>query len=56
MITTPDLAWSFHIFADAASWEAILAHFDLNRTPEADFTLDGHRYGEIFDVIVEVTK
>ncbi len=45
VITTPGLARSFHCFADAAAWEAILAHFDLHRLPAADFTVGGHDYG-----------
>jgi hypothetical protein len=45
VITTPHLARSFHLFADADAWQAILAHFDLARLPEAEFTLGDRRYG-----------
>jgi predicted ATPase/DNA-binding SARP family transcriptional activator len=45
VITTANLARSFHVFADGPAWEAILAHFDLHRLPAADFTVGEHRYG-----------
>jgi len=44
-LTTPRLAFSFMPFADAEFWEMVAAYADLARVEEADFTVEGHRYG-----------
>lgn len=42
---TPGLACSFIACHQPDFWQFIFAFADLHRLPEADFTLDGHRYG-----------
>ncbi|MCI0646191.1 MAG: ATP-binding protein [Chloroflexi bacterium] len=44
-LTTPGLAYTFFPCADPDFWVELLAYADLARQPEADFTVDGRRYG-----------
>ncbi|HET7479815.1 MAG TPA: AAA family ATPase [Rubrobacteraceae bacterium] len=44
-LTTPHLAFTFFPTADPDFWAPAFAYFDLARTPEADFEVDGHHYG-----------
>lgn len=43
--THPKLAWNFMVTAEPAYYEPHFTSFHLWRTPEADFEIDGHRYG-----------
>lgn len=42
---TPGLACSFIVCHQPDFWQFIFAFADIHRLPEADFTLDDHRYG-----------
>jgi hypothetical protein len=44
-LTTPRLAWSFAIVAEPERWAPMFAPIRFPRAPEADFVVDGHRYG-----------
>ena len=44
-LTTPDLAFTFLPCADAEFWAALCAYAELERLPEADYEVGGHRYG-----------
>jgi hypothetical protein len=44
-LTTPGLAFTFIPCADPDFWAPIFAYADLERLPEADFEIDGCRYG-----------
>ena len=44
-LTTPDLAFSFLPCADADFWTPFCAYAELERLPEADYEVGGHRYG-----------
>ena len=44
-LTTPRLAFSFLVCADAEFWAPAMAYFDLARIPEADYAVGGRRYG-----------
>jgi hypothetical protein len=44
-LTTPGLAFTFIPCADPDFWAPIFAYADLERLPEADFEIDGRRYG-----------
>jgi hypothetical protein len=43
-LTTPRLAWSFPIVAEAPRWEPLFTSIRFPRTPEADFEVDGRAY------------
>jgi transcriptional regulator with XRE-family HTH domain len=45
MLTTPGLAYSFHVWVNADQWIATGNRVFIRRLPEADFTLGMHRYG-----------
>lgn len=42
---TPRLAWDAHVVADPDYWGAWFAHIDYQRAEEADFDVDGRRFG-----------
>jgi hypothetical protein len=44
-VTNPNLAWSFAPYLDVEVWQTRYAHIDFQRSPEADFTVDGQHYG-----------
>jgi hypothetical protein len=44
-LTTPELGFSFLPCADAAFWTPFCAYAELERIPEADFEVDGRRFG-----------
>ena len=44
-LTTPGLAFTFFPCANPDFWMAILSYAELTRYPEADFEVDGKRYG-----------
>jgi hypothetical protein len=44
-LTTPGLACTFFACADPDFWLPIFTYAELERTPEADFTVDGRTYG-----------
>jgi hypothetical protein len=44
-LTTPNLAFTFFPCADPEFWAAILGYAELTRYPEADFEVEGKRYG-----------
>jgi len=44
-LTTPGLAFTFFPCADPDFWIAILSYAELTRLPDADFEVDGKRYG-----------
>ena len=44
-VTTPHLAFSFFPCASPQWWEDSFAYADIQRLPQADFELEGHRYG-----------
>jgi hypothetical protein len=44
-LTTPGLAWSFPVVADPDARERHFAAVGFARAPEADFEVDGRRYG-----------
>jgi hypothetical protein len=44
-LTTPGLAFTFFPTADPEFWSAVLTYADLQRLPEADFTVGGRSYG-----------
>jgi hypothetical protein len=44
-LTNPRLAWSFLAIADPDYWRPAFSYLNLRRSPEADFTLGGRRYG-----------
>jgi hypothetical protein len=44
-LTTPGLAFTFFPCADPDFWAPMFAYADLARIPEADFEVDGWRYG-----------
>ena len=44
-LTMPRLTYSFFPCADPDSWASLLAYADLERIPEADFTVGERRYG-----------
>lgn len=43
--THPKLAWNFMVTANPTYYEPHFTSFHLWRTPEADFEIDGYRYG-----------
>lgn len=44
-LTTPRVAWSFQTFADPDYWHPTMSYINVQRSPEADFTVEGRRYG-----------
>ena len=44
-LTTPRLAFSFMLFANAEFWEMVAAYADMMRVEEADFIIDARTYG-----------
>ena len=44
-LTNPRLAWSFLSIADPDYWRPAFSYLNLRRSPEADFTVGGQRYG-----------
>ncbi|MCC9076438.1 ATP-binding protein [Litorilinea aerophila] len=44
-LTTPGLAVTFFLAADADFWQMLLAYANIQRLPQVDFTVGGHRYG-----------
>ena len=44
-LTTPGLAFTFFPCADPDFWTAILGYAELTRLPDADFDVNGKRYG-----------
>ncbi len=44
-LTTPNLAWTFCCTADPPSWEGLFTYINFCRVAEADFEVDGRRYG-----------
>lgn len=44
-LTTPALAFTFFSCAEPDFWQPILSYADLQRLPEADYEVDGRRYG-----------
>jgi hypothetical protein len=44
-LSTPRLAYTFFPCAHADFWVPMLTYANLDRLPEADFDVDGHRYG-----------
>jgi hypothetical protein len=44
-LVTPGLAFTFFPTADPDFWAPAFAYFDLTRLPQADFEVDGRRYG-----------
>jgi hypothetical protein len=44
-LSTPGLAYTFLPCANADFWAPVFTYADLHRIPEADFTINGHRYG-----------
>ncbi len=44
-LSTPGLAYTYFPCADSEFWAPFFAYGDLTRTPEADFEVDGRRYG-----------
>ncbi|HRF46514.1 MAG TPA: ATP-binding protein [Anaerolineales bacterium] len=44
-LTTPQLAYHFFACAQPDLWATVFAYADLARLPEADFTIDGRRFG-----------
>jgi hypothetical protein len=44
-LSTRRLAYSFVYYADPGLWADICAYADVHRLAEADFTMDGRRYG-----------
>ena len=44
-LVTPSLAFTFFPCAEPDFWTAILSYAELTRLPEADFEVDGKRYG-----------
>src|SRR5688572_26659941 len=44
-LTTPGLAFTFFPCAEPDFWTAILSYAELTRLPDADFEVDGKRYG-----------
>lgn len=44
-LATPQLAFTFIPCADPDFWTPVFAYADLARLPEADFVVDGRRYG-----------
>lgn len=45
LLNSPQVAYSFHVFAEPESWAPALEQVRFRRLPEADFGLDGRRYG-----------
>lgn len=45
LLTTPGLAYSFHVFAEPDLWRPAMDQVLIQRLPEADFTVGGRRYG-----------
>ena len=43
-LTTPRLAWSFPVVADAEHWEPLFTSIRFPRSAEADFEVGGHHY------------
>jgi hypothetical protein len=43
-LTTPRLAWSFPVVAEAERWAPLFHSIRFPRIPEADFDVGGHRY------------
>jgi hypothetical protein len=48
VLQTPGLAASFHVFADPEAWRPATEQVRFVRQPEADFSVDGRRYGIYF--------
>jgi len=44
-LTTPGLAFSFFPTAEPQFWAPMFSHVDLPRLPQADFSVDGRRFG-----------
>ena len=44
-LTTPGLAWAFPMGADPDFWAPMFIYLDFRRVPEADFEVEGRRYG-----------
>lgn len=44
-LTSAGLAFTFFPCADPAAWAVLCAYSDLERLPDADFAVGGHRYG-----------
>jgi len=44
-LITPGLAFTFVPLADVEFWRMAFEYSDMERLPEADFTVGGHRYG-----------
>jgi hypothetical protein len=44
-LSTPGLAFTFFPTADPDFWKDVLTYADLHRIPEADYTVDGKKYG-----------
>ncbi|MDX1520655.1 MAG: AAA family ATPase [Anaerolineae bacterium] len=44
-LTYPKLAWSFAAYADPDYWQPLYSYVNFQRSAEADFEIDGRRYG-----------
>lgn len=44
-ISNPKMSWTFAAVADAQQWQEMFGYFNFAYTGEADFVVDGHRYG-----------
>ncbi|TVR19948.1 MAG: ATP-binding protein [Nitriliruptor sp.] len=44
-LTTPNLAWDYLTMHEPDAWDDFFALADLHRVPEADFEVEGRRYG-----------
>lgn len=43
-LTTPGLAWTFVIFADAEYWRPVMSYINFRRATVADFTVEDRTY------------
>lgn len=48
VLRAPGLAASFHVFADPEAWRPATEQVRFTRLPEADFVVDGRRFGIFF--------
>jgi hypothetical protein len=48
LLCTPELAASFHVFADPDAWGPATEQVRFQRLPEADFSVGGRRYGVFY--------
>jgi hypothetical protein len=44
-LTNPKLAWSFAAYTDIDYWQPVYTYINFQRSPEADFEVDGRHYG-----------